>query len=109
MEEFGIKCMEKMHKKLERKKEGDLGDLGTTAKANPAKRVTFENDKAGSTTATGTKHVANMHIDVVPDSMKSKRLTSAIKMCTDKVLESRAVTPWGFTGPKVDLSDLRIQ
>jgi hypothetical protein len=99
MEEFGIKCMEKMQKKLDKKRDGDQGEFASTAVTYP-KKVTFEGERPGTTMNSG-KHVANMHIDVVPDAMKAKRLKGAIKLCTDKVLESRAVTPWRYTGSKV--------
>lgn len=101
MEEFGIKCMEKMFKRLEKKRE-EVGENQTTAvtrsKTAP-RRVNLERETLGQSVEK-KKHIANMHIDMVPDIMKSKRVSSAIKLCTDKVFESRAVTPWRYTGFK---------
>lgn len=109
MEEFGIKCMEKMFKRIEKKREemgeGNAPVATTTTRSKTApRRVALDKESLGQSTER-KKHVANMHIDVVPDSMKSKRLNGAIKMCTDKVFESRAVTPWRYTGFKVVASE----
>lgn len=104
MEEFGIKCMEKMEKKLEKKRDGDFGmnDNFGEKRSKSTKKVTFADSTKGNQTNRSGKHVANMHIDVVPDSMKIKRLKSAVNLCTDKVIESRPVTPWRYTGNKVE-------
>lgn len=102
MEEFGIKCMEKMYKKLEKKRDefGENHPAAIPRSKTAPRKVVLEKEAAGQS-AEKKKFIANMHIDVVPDTMKSKRLSSAIKMCTDKVFESRAVTPWRYTGNKV--------
>lgn len=110
MEEFGVKCMEKMFKRLEKNTEENgenVGFTSTRSKTAP-RRVNADREAIGQSTER-KKFIANMHIDVVPDSMKSKRLSGAIKMCTAKVFESKAITPWRYTGSKVSFGKARIQ
>ena len=39
-------------------------------------------------------------IDLISPQKKIKRLNQAIKLCTEKLIESKPFTPWRFTGPK---------
>ena len=98
-EEYGIKSMEKMLKRyenLKEEKEGHGGKSPSRGRSLPAKR----NETASGDQLAKKKFVADMHIDVVPESIKISRLRSSIKICSDKVVESKPVRPWRYTGNK---------
>lgn len=105
-EEYGVKCMKKMLKKLENENEDGFGSERKNKSMSPKKmRDTAIRTSGGDSTGIGAdgkppKKFAEMHLDVVPESMKVKRLQGAIKTCTDKVFESRAITAWRYTGNK---------
>lgn len=114
--------MSKMLHKYEAKREKDEAQAHRSESPKRFKRPTTAQPQAGKSSAklavsttiydptgsgdnpTKPYHIANMHLDMVPDKMKISRLQGAIRTCTDKVIESRAVRPWGYTGYKVSNS-----
>lgn len=106
-EEYGIVCMKKMLLKFEKDEEGlAAGPDRKNRSASPKKqrdatKRTASRDSAGQGTDRRPRRApADMHLDVVPESMKVHRLQEAIKTCTDKVFESKAITPWRHIGNK---------
>jgi len=107
-EEYGINCMKRMLQKFE--KDGEDGvDAGPDRKNRSAspKKQKDANKRTSSRDSTGPgtdrrprRPPAEMHLDVVPEHMKVHRLQEAIKTCTDKVFESKAITPWRHIGNK---------
>jgi hypothetical protein len=98
-EEYGIQSMEKMLKRYEgnkEDKEGQGGKSPTRGRSLPNKKK----EVGGGDNSVSKKFVADMHIDMVPDSIKISRLRSSIQICADKIVESKPVRPWRYTGNK---------
>ena len=122
-EEFGVKCMQNMLRLYESTKDENGGSTATSGQVfrkRPERCSSFELERRTSKTIKARipkdafivpktqfaadrqqREFANLHYDVVKPSIKSKTLEKAIKTCTNKVHESKAVTPWRYTGLKV--------
>lgn len=46
------------------------------------------------------------NVDLVDDKQKLKQLDEAIKICTKKLVESKANKPWMYTGPKDTIENM---
>ena len=106
-EEYGIVCMKKMLLKLEKEEDPlapgpDRKNRSASHKkrTDPPARASSRDSAGLGTDRRPQRLPADMHLDVVPDSMKARRLQEAIKTCTDKVFESKAITPWRHIGNK---------
>ena len=80
-----------------------IKDDNTKAKPKYKKGGLVKSEVAGEFGEDRYKYIPPTLIDVVPDRMKVSQLQSAVKACTDKVKESRAIAPWRYTGFKVDI------
>lgn len=106
-EEYGIGCMKKMLQKLDKDEDAVAAGPDRKNRSASPKKQKDAPGRASSRDSTGLgtdrrprRQPAEMHLDVVPDGMKVRRLQEAIKTCTDKVFESRAITPWRHIGNK---------